>query len=57
MKYFETSAKVNLNVNETFTTLTKEILNISDNKKSQSGTVEIKKQIDNGKSEKKQCCK
>jgi len=57
MKYLETSVKINLNVNETFTTLTKEILNISDNKKSQSGTVEIKKQIDNGKSEKKQCCK
>ena len=57
MKYFETSAKTNLNVNETFTTLTKEILNISDNKKTQGSTVEIKKQTDNGKSEKKQCCK
>lgn len=57
MKYFETSAKTNLNVNETFTTLTKEILSISDNKKTQGGTVEIKKQTENGKSEKKQCCK
>jgi len=33
MKYLETSVKINLNVNETFTTLTKEILNISDTKK------------------------
>lgn len=57
MKYFETSAKTNLNVNETFTTLTKEILNITDNKKTQGGTVEIKKQTENGKSEKKNCCK
>lgn len=57
MKYFETSAKTNLNVNETFTFLTKDILNNTDNKKPLGGTVEIKKQSDDGKTEKKSCCK
>lgn len=56
MKYFETSAKTNLNVNETFTFLTKDILNTTDNKRPAGGTVEIKK-TDSGKTEKKSCCK
>jgi hypothetical protein len=43
MKYFETSAKTNLNVNETFTFLTRDILNTTDNKKPLGGTVEIKR--------------
>jgi GTPase SAR1 family protein len=56
MKYFETSAKTNLNVSETFTFLTKDILNTTDNKRTAGGTVEIKR-TDNGKIEKKACCK
>jgi len=57
MKYFETSAKTNLNVNETFTYLTKEILNTNDNKKTPGGTLEIKKVSEGEKVEKKSCCK
>jgi len=57
MKYFETSAKTNLNVNETFSFLTKEILNTTDNKKPSGGVVDIKKPTENGKTEKKACCK
>lgn len=56
MKYFETSAKTNQNVTETFTFLTKEILNTTDNKKP-GNSIEIKKPSENGKSEKKGCCK
>ena len=40
MKFFETSTKSNLNVNETFTYLTQEILKISENK-SPGGSVFI----------------
>jgi len=57
MKYFETSAKTNQNVNETFTFLTIDILKNTENKKPLGGTVEIKKQTNNGKAEKKACCK
>ena len=55
MKYFETSAKTNLNVNETFTFLTKDILNNTDSKKP-AGAIEL---VGNKgeKPEKKSCCK
>ena len=57
MKFFETSAKSNLNVNETFTYLTQEILKISENK-SPGGSVTLDKdKTKKGKDEKGKCCK
>jgi len=58
MKFFETSAKTNYNVNEVFTFLTREILN--DNEaKSSTGPIklEAKKDGDGSKKQKKECCK
>lgn len=56
MQFFETSAKSNYNVNETFTFLTKEILSVSDpNKKDMNNVVEIRKNNETNKKEKK-CC-
>jgi Ras-related protein Rab-8A len=55
MQFFETSAKSNYNVNETFTFLTKEILNISDPKKETKDIVDLKKQTGGEKKDKK-CC-
>mmetsp|Transcript_22293 Transcript_22293/g.23246 ORF Transcript_22293/g.23246 Transcript_22293/m.23246 type:complete len:204 (+) Transcript_22293:39-650(+) len=55
MQFFETSAKSNYNVNETFTFLTKEILSISDPKKETKDIVEIRKQNDK-EDKKKSCC-
>ena len=57
MKYFETSAKTNLNVNETFTFLTKDILNITDNVKNNGGPIELSKREKGDKPQKKNCCK
>lgn len=54
MQFFETSAKSNYNVNETFTYLTKEILNTSDPKPI-TDKVNIDKPSD-GKKDKKKCC-
>lgn len=54
MKYFETSAKTNHNVNETFTYLTKDILNNTDNKKPVN-SVKIDKEEKEG-TKKKKCC-
>ena len=56
MQFFETSAKSNYNVNETFTYLTKEILNTSDPKPQQGGN-KININSDEKKKEKKECCK
>jgi hypothetical protein len=56
MQFFETSAKTNYNVNETFTYLTKEILATSDVK---TTTNNIKIDDKNGKGDKKDkkgCC-
>jgi small GTP-binding protein len=59
MQFFETSAKTNYNVNETFTYLTREILNNTDSSKPTKGpTVDINKKDKDAKGEgKKQCCK
>lgn len=56
MKFYETSAKSNYNVNETFTYLTKEILNISEPNKTKDvkDVVEIRKNNDTKKN--KNCC-
>ena len=56
MKYYETSAKTNHNVNETFTYLTKDILSNTDTKKSTGGNVKIDNESSE-KSTKKNCCK
>ncbi len=59
MQFFETSAKSNYNVNETFTFLTKEILNSQcKDKDSQSNTIHIDNKKDSSKSPKdmKKCC-
>ena len=59
MQFFETSAKSNYNVNETFTFLTKEILNSQcKDKEGQSNTIHIDNKKDNSKSPKdmKKCC-
>ena len=56
MKYFETSAKTNHNVNEIFTYLTKDILSNTDSKKPSGGNVVIDNE-GNGKTPKGKCCK
>jgi Ras-related protein Rab-8A len=59
MQFFETSAKSNYNVNETFTFLTKEILNSQcKDKDNQSNTISIDNKKDNSKLTKdvKKCC-
>lgn len=58
MKFFETSAKTNYNVNETFTYLTREILN--KNERVAGGStqgIELGKTDSNPKKGKKECCK
>jgi small GTP-binding protein len=55
MQFFETSAKSNYNVNETFTFLTKEILNTSDPKPLQ-GRDSVALGTGGKKKEKKECC-
>ncbi len=58
MQFYETSAKTNYNVNETFTFLTKEILNTCEVKPAQSGGMKIddsKNKSDKG--DKQKCCK
>jgi small GTP-binding protein len=55
MQFFETSAKSNYNVNETFTFLTKEILNTCDVKPSNAMKIEDKNK--ENKKEKDKCCK
>ena len=54
MEFFETSAKSNTNVNETFTFLTKEILKNNETKTG-NGTIKIKEK-DNKTEKKKNCC-
>jgi small GTP-binding protein len=54
MQFFETSAKSNYNVNETFTYLTKEILNTSDPKPI-TDNINFAKPSE-GKKDKKKCC-
>jgi hypothetical protein len=56
MKYFETSAKTNDNVNETFTYLTKDILSNTDSKKPTANNLVIDNET-NGKTPKSTCCK
>ncbi len=57
MKFFETSAKTNYNVNEVFTFLTREILNDSEAKGAAAPIkLEAKKDGD-AKKQKKECCK
>lgn len=56
MKYFETSAKTNHNVNETFSYLTKDILSNTDSRKPTGNNVVIDND-ENGKTpNKKKCC-
>ena len=57
MKYFETSAKTNQNVNETFSYLTKDILSNTDSRKPTGNNVVIDND-GNGKTPNKgKCCK
>lgn len=58
MQFFETSAKTNYNVNETFTYLTREILNNTDSKPS-NGPIKLdpSKKDSDPKKAKKDCCK
>ena len=59
MKFFETSAKTNYNVNETFTYLTREILNKNERVGGGGSTqgIELNKTDSNPKKGKKECCK
>lgn len=58
MQFFETSAKTNYNVNETFTYLTREILNNTDSSKStKQPAIDLNKRDGAAKDEKKKCCK
>ena len=57
MQFFETSAKSKYNVSETFTYLTKEILNNSDTKPtSEVSNININRNGNDGKKDKKKCC-
>jgi hypothetical protein len=56
MQFFETSAKTNYNVNETFTYLTKEILSTSDVKATTGNIVIGDKKEKGDKKDKKGCC-
>lgn len=57
MQFFETSAKSKYNVSETFTYLTKEILNNSDTKpSSEVSNININRNGNEGKKDKKKCC-
>jgi small GTP-binding protein len=60
MQFFETSAKTNYNVNETFTYLTREILNTTDSGKTGVANpmkLDDKGKDKDGKKEKQKCCK
>lgn len=57
MKFFETSAKTNYNVNETFTFLTREILKTCDVKPVANPIVLDKNSEKSAKKNKKNCCK
>ena len=59
MKFFETSAKTNYNVNETFTYLTREILNKGEKTGTGATTqgIELNRPEANPKKGKKECCK
>ena len=57
MKYFETSAKTNQNVNETFTYLTKEILSNTESRKTTNNNVVIDNDGSGKSTSKGKCCK
>ena len=58
MQFFETSAKTNYNVNETFTYLTREILNNTDSKPTGKPLpIDLSKKDSDPKKGKKECCK
>ena len=58
MKFFETSAKTNYNVNETFTYLTREILNKGEKTAGPTNQgIELNRAESNPKKGKKECCK
>lgn len=56
MKYFETSAKTNQNVNETFSYLTKDILSNTNSAKPAGGNVVIDNNGHGKTKEKGKCC-
>jgi hypothetical protein len=57
MQFFETSAKTNYNVNETFTYLTREILNNNTDSKPKTNPIELNKKDSDPKKSKEKCCK
>ena len=56
MTYFETSAKTNKNVNETFSYLTKDILSNTDSRKPAGGNVVIDNNAHGKKTKEGKCC-